>query len=80
MEEYGRLILFATLVCGFGPVFLIGAFCLLTGRARWLFSKNQDIDSAPRNSVALTILHKLAMWLFPAYLVLLCLVAYLGFR
>ena len=80
MEEYGRLIFFAMLLCGFGPIFVIVAYCLLTGRSRWRFSKNQDAESEPVPSTVLRFLGRLYVVLFPVYIILLGLFAYLGLQ
>jgi hypothetical protein len=80
MVEYGRLIFFALVLCGFGPVLLILVYCLLTGLSRWLFCKRQDAESEPVPSAILSLLGKLYISLFTLYIALLLLFAYFGFR
>lgn len=80
MAEYGRLVVFAMLLSGFGPLLLVVIFCLLTGRVRWLFTNDPDTPSQHHHSLPLRILHKLYLWMLPVYFVLICIFVSLGFR
>ena len=80
MAEYGRLIFFAMLLSGFGPILLVTIFCLLTGRVRWLFTNNPDTVSQHHAPSPLRIILKLYLWMLPVYFVLLCVLVSFGFR
>lgn len=80
MEEHGRLLFLALLFCGFGPVFLIVLYCLLTGRTRWLVSKNPEAERDPELSGILRLLGKFYIGSLPVYFALLGLFAYFGLQ
>ncbi|WP_299722279.1 hypothetical protein [uncultured Tateyamaria sp.] len=78
MEEHARLIFIVMLVCGFVPILLMALFLVLTGRARLLFSKTDDAEKLLNDSPTLRALGKLTLWLFPVYVILLGVFAWLG--
>jgi hypothetical protein len=78
MEEYAHLIFFVMLIAGFVPPVLMILYFVVTGRARLLFSKDLDAEGLLSKSPTLRMLSRLALWLFPVYVILLGVFAYLS--
>jgi hypothetical protein len=74
MIDYSGVVFLGILISGLAPITLVIIFCLLTGRAKALFSLNGDqpLDSSP----FIRMLMRLYWILLPAYFVLFCVYAF----